>query len=221
MSPVDPIRTQELLTEVERFKSWAASYPIGERGGEWECDYEDWNRLYAAVLGFVDRKPFPLWSAEELTAVLYALARDNEMEHLSRQMAERGGDLLLDLSEASVRVGEAEARWQLATQLEHAGANSARQDQVLLKLARDENEYVRRRSLHVLARLGSPMTEELALEAWSRPDESQQWARMMALWALHRIGSAQLDRLLAEAERDERPYLSGYAAKVRIGDIDS
>lgn len=173
-----------------------------------------------AVLELVDQKPFASWSADELSAVLYVVARDNEMEYLSREIRERAGDLLLDLAEASLRVGEPEARWQLATELGYASTGAARRDQLLLRLARDEDEYVRRRSLQSLARLGSPATEQVALEAWSRPDESQQWARMMALWALHRVGSARLEPLLAEAERDDRPYLSGYAEKIRSGDVD-
>ena len=210
----------ELLAEVERFRSWASTYPTDHRRCEWECEYEDWDELHAAVLGFVGRSPFPSWSAEELSAVLYALARDNWAEHLSREIAGRDDDLLLDLAEASLRVGEPDAKWQLAAQLEHARTDAARRDQLLLTLARDEDEYVRRRSFKALARLGSPATEQLALEAWSRPDESQQWARMMALWALHRVGSARLEPLLAEAEREERPYLSEYAAKVRNGDVE-
>ena len=75
-------------------------------------------------------------------------------------------------------------------------------------------------SLLTLARLRSPATEQLALEAWSRSDESQQWARMAALWALYRVGSDQLERLLAEAEQDERPSLARYAAKVRTGEVE-
>lgn len=210
----------ELLVEVERFEAWAGAWPAGQRGGAWECGYGDWESLYAAVLGFLDRKPFSSWSEEELSAVLYAIARDNDMEHLSREIAGRGDGLLLDLAEASLRVGEPDARWQLAARLGHATADAARRDQLLLTLARDVNEYVRRRSLEALARLGSPATEQLALEAWSRPDESQQWSRMMALWALHRVGSTQLDRLLAEAELDQIANLSQYAAKVRSGDVD-
>lgn len=72
-------------------------------------------------------------------------------------------------------------------------------------------------ALGALARLGSPMVEELALEAWHRPDEHQEWARMMALECLHSLGSPHLQPLLAEAERDERQYLRSYAERLRRG----
>lgn len=66
-----------------------------------------------------------------------------------------------------------------------------------------------------LARLGSPEAEELALEAWHRPDPEQQWARMMALDVLEMIGSPQLEALLMDAEKDERKYLAEFAKGIR------
>ena len=69
------------------------------------------------------------------------------------------------------------------------------------------------------ARTASPATERLALEAWSRPDESQQWARVNALWALPRLGSPHLEPLLAAAERVDQPHLSAFASKFRRGEV--
>jgi hypothetical protein len=43
---------------------------------------------------------------------------------------------------------------------------------------------------------------------------------MMVLWCLQRVGSPYLERLLEEADRDPRNYLSGYAQKIRKGDVD-
>jgi hypothetical protein len=89
----------------------------------------------------------------------------------------------------------------------------------LLAFARDGDEYVRRRALESLARLGSAHTERVALDEWDRPHEHQQWARMNALWALHKVGSAALHRLLEDAERDPREHLSGFARRLRAGDV--
>ena len=93
-------------------------------------------------------------------------------------------------------------------------------ERLLLALAGDEDEYVRRRALSSLARLGSAAVEELALAAWSKQDAAQEWARMNVLWSLHRIGSPLLARLLVEAETDERPYLSDYARRLREGRLE-
>lgn len=212
----------DLLTEIRRFESWAANYPISERNGEWECAYNDWNRLYDAVLKFVDQSSFTSWSSQESRAILYAIARDNESEYLVREIRERDKALLIDLAEAALRIGEPDAKWQLAHELGELSDDPTRRDHLLLTFARDDNEYVRRRALGALVKTGSPMTEELALEAWARPDKAQQWARMMALRVLHQIGSPHLERLLSEAERDERSHhLRDYATRIRRGELET
>jgi len=209
----------DLLLETARFARWADTLPSA-RSGEWECDYEHWPDYHAAVAAFIEARPIALWSSEETRAVLYAIARDNEIEHLAREVRCRHPEILIELARASIHEGEPDARWQLAEELGRAGPLSD-VEAILLELARDDAEYVRRRALAALARLGSTSAEALALEAWDRPDPNQQWARMMALWCLHRIGSSHLEPKLVEAEHDGREYLAGYARKIRNGEIDS
>jgi hypothetical protein len=43
---------------------------------------------------------------------------------------------------------------------------------------------------------------------------------MMVLWCLHKVGSLQLNALLAEAEQDSREYLREYAQRLRRGEAD-
>ena len=108
-----------------------------------------------------------------MQAVLYAIARDNEMQHLAREIRRRQPELLLPLARA-IRMGERNDRWQLAVELRCVGLGA---EQVLLEMG-DEHEYVRRRALESLARVGSPAVEGLALAAWHRPDEDQEHARV-------------------------------------------
>ncbi|MFO0970504.1 MAG: HEAT repeat domain-containing protein [Gemmataceae bacterium] len=204
----------ELLTEVDRFRAWAKGYPEEQRSGEWECGYNFWGDIYDAVLEFTNVRPFESWSAVELETVLYAIARDNELEHLAGEIRRRHPDLLLKLAREAIRVGEKDNRWQLAEELGHI-SERAEAERLLLILARDEAEYVRRRSLKSLARHRSPAVEELAMEAWRRPDPAQEWARMMALDCLEMIDSSRLEPLLAEAEKDDRLYLSQFAKSMR------
>jgi hypothetical protein len=187
------------------------------RTGEWECDYDSWPSLYDAVLGFVASRPLDSWSADELEAVLYAIARDNEMQHIAGEIRRRHPELILPLADVAIRTGERDDRWQLAEELGQLGRSGGEEERLLLMLARDEHEYVRRRALGALTRLGSPLVEELALEAWHRPDKDQEWARMMALECLHSVGSPHLKPLLAEAERNARQYLRGFAEGLRRG----
>lgn len=205
------------MTEVKRFRTWASGHFPGLRSEEWECDYGHWDDLYAAVLDHVAASPPETWSDEELQAVLYALARDNESKHIAEEIYHRHPATLVALANAALVRGEPDARWQLAEQLGHLGQAGDEVEQLLLSLASDEAEYVRRRALGALVRVGSPAVERLALEAWNRQDENQEWTRMMALDCLRRIGSPHFERLRAEAELDERQYLRDFAKRIRRG----
>jgi HEAT repeat protein len=205
------------MTEVARFRAWDDSIPIphASRYGEWECDYESWPALYEAVLGFVADRPFASWSEAELRAILYAIARDNEMQHLAREIRKRHPEILQPLARAAHQMGERDDRWQLAVELGHLGKDA---EPLLLELARDEHEYVRRLALKALLDIGSSAVEQLSLAAWNRPDEQQEWARMMALFCLRKLGSRHLAPLLAEAETDSRKHLREYAERIHRGE---
>jgi HEAT repeat protein len=208
----------DLITEVNRFRVWAeTASPAPERSGDWECGYEDWQTLYDTVLKFVASRPLASWSDVELQAVLYAIARDNESQCLASDIRQEHPELVPPLARAALQIGEKDDRWQLAVELGKLGA-SAEVEQLLLELASDNCEYVRRQALRSLLMVGSPAVESLALAAWRRPDEHQEWARMMALFCLNTIASPHLESLLAEAERDTRQYLRGYAERIRRGD---
>ena len=49
--------------------------------------------------GFVDAVPFANWLLHEVRAVLYAVARDNEIQHLAREIRSRKPESSLPLSE--------------------------------------------------------------------------------------------------------------------------
>lgn len=205
----------DLMTEVGLFQAWAdACLPAG-RYGEWECDYNSWPLLHSAVLEFIASRRFESWSEAEIRAVLYAIARDNEIQYLAREIRERNPELLEPLARAALRMGEQGDRWQLAHELGWLGEVS---EPLLREMVRDEHEYVRRQALRSLLRVGSPAVEENALAAWNRSDENQEWSRMMALYCLHKVDSPQLEPLLAEAEREGPQYLREYAGKIRRGE---
>lgn len=215
----EPASGDGFLEEVDRFRAWNRSLGKAPRSPEWECDYQHWRPLERAFEDFLDTHSPQVWTADELAALLYAVARDNECQTLAGALRERP-EALFALADASFDCGEHHARWQLADQLGRLEDLAARAEPLVLRFANDEHEYVRRRALQSLARLKSAATERVALECWSRPDESRPWARMMALWSLHRIRSPTLERLLVEAEQDPNPYLSDFAKRVRLGRVD-
>ena len=102
--------------EVNKFKNWANHFPQQERLGEWECNYEDWDSLYRAVLEFLSSSKEGEWTDSEISNLLYAIARDNEMEYLAKELA-RDTDKLLKLTFHAIQSSESDAKWQLAVQL--------------------------------------------------------------------------------------------------------
>jgi hypothetical protein len=210
---------QALTTEVRRFRKWAERYPLEDRTGAWECDYRHWSRLCTAVFNFMEQVRPERWTLHQLDCVLYAIARDNDIGQLARAVRAEHPELLTLLAGRAVQQ-EPDAMWQLAAELGNAGTLSREVEDLLLAMAHNSQEYVRRQALMALARLGSLHTERLALETWDRPDANQEWARMAVLWSLHRIGSTVLAPLLAQADGDPRPYLAEYAKRVRRDDVE-
>jgi HEAT repeat protein len=210
-----------LRAEASSFRAWAEAdakkHPT--RSGEWECDYPHWPRAYATVGEFLHRVVLGDVPREVLTDLLYLLARDNECQHVARCIAPLPVDSVIFLAEQCADSGEPDARWQLAVRLGGipSGPEAHRIEGVLLAFMRDEDEYVRRRSLTALALRGSPATERLALAAWEERHDAQQWTRMNALEALDRVKSAHLAGLLRDAAADPRPHLSAFARNMLSG----
>lgn len=199
-----------LHKEVEKFKTWAAGYPIEGRSGEWECDYSEWGDLHAQVLSFITATPFSDWTTEQVDDVLYAVARDNEIEHLSEEIAKQP-NLLLELAEASVGSEERDAKWQLAVQLGQQAIYSARSEEILLKLVNDEDEYVRRRALLSLGANRSAAAISLAERAW---DTGHEYQRIAALWVIKDCAPAMLSVYVDKAHKDGRQYVVQNAHEV-------
>jgi hypothetical protein len=222
VSPQENELAANFMARVQDFRSWADAWGSDqekETSGCWECNYEGWNRLYDAAEAFFRMRPFHSWTAGELEAVLYALARDEDGRTLSRTVREVSPTLLVDLAESGVARGERNARWQMADELARIGDEGGRRDAALLRLADDPDEYVRRRAMSSLLALRHPAVERLAIESWRRPQDdewAQLFARQMVLHVLDEVASVQLPRFLDEADRDGRPDLVAAAAEIRV-----
>jgi HEAT repeat protein len=196
--------------EVALFRVWANSLPAAERRGEWEERYERGNTFRKEAMLFLETGDWTTWTEEVIEDVLYAIARDNEEENLIYIVAE-APECLLMLALVSVAKGERDARWQFADFLGEVFVGEPRAEEILLLLLRDDDEYVRRRALRSLARVGSTQTEHYCKIAW---DSGNQYQRMMALEALHIIRSELLSTYLAQAMADSSTYLPGYAREL-------
>ncbi|WP_227245324.1 hypothetical protein [Paraburkholderia caribensis] len=132
--------------------------------------------------------------------MLYAIARDNEMEHIAQELSGRP-EALLELARFALRSLEPDAKWQLAAQLGTLSTNKAEAETLLLRLVDDADEYVSRRSLLALGVLKSVHAESLAEKAWLTGHEYQ---RIAALRVLKDIASSKLTEYAQFAEEDGR-----------------
>jgi hypothetical protein len=196
---------------VVAFRSWADRYPVGQRSGEWECDYGRWPEITTAFTSFLDSGAPFLWDASVVEFLLYILARDNEMEILKQELITRPAHLLA-LARVALHSAECDARWQLADALGRVDLAVREVEPLLEQLCHDEDEYVSRRALLALARKRSEKAEPLALRAWSTGHEYQ---RMAALEAISTCNSPLLSSYLDLAQRDGRQHLVNFANSLR------
>lgn len=209
-----------LHREVVKFQEWAGAKGFSEAtGGEWEVEYAGWTSLYRAVTDLIETPVAGWWREEVRRDLLYALARDNEAELIAEELRDMlAPETIVDLARAAVDEGSRDARWQLAVLL--VGVPPALRDEaesVLLVYRRDPHEYVRRRALQSLARLGSVHAEREAVAAMN---DERPYAQMMGLYALAKVRSLRLAHYLDLVEGDPDESLSAYARRIRAGDFD-
>jgi HEAT repeat protein len=203
---------QDLLDAASRFRQWISEH--GEdANGDGESAYEGWGAAYAAFTAFVRGCPRALWDDAATQAALYLVARDQESEILVDEVTEDACRLIA-LAKAAIRYPEPDARWQMADRLGDLRGQEAEVEPLLVQFTRDKDEYVRRRAILALGRLGSPLVEEVAEGAWNTGHEYQ---RIAVLSALRSIGSPQLQEYLDRAMADGRCYLVAHAATIQAG----
>ncbi len=200
-----------LNAEVLKFRSWAEARPLESRNGEWECDYHAWEALHSEATKFAASVAPDRWSNSDVDDLLYAIARDNELEHIASTIAE-SPDALLRLASVSVPTSEHDAKWQLAAQLGHLATHKKQAEAILLDLVDDEEEYVRRRALLALGTLQSSQAEACAERAWKTGLEYQ---RLAALSVLDEISSPKLDGYIQSAFEDGRDILVHRAVELQ------
>ena len=131
---------EKLLTEISRFRSWAAE--TKHVAAEWEFYYPDWDKIYSSLEFAVSDQPpsLVLKYAQEL---LYILARDNEAEFILEALEEHP-EVGISLAQEGLTYPDHEARWQLAVLLGRIRTDRALD--LLNQYLNDEHEYVRRRA---------------------------------------------------------------------------
>lgn len=203
----------QLFEKIEKFKTWSGHLdetPEEQRTGSWEDAYAQWNEVDAAFIDFINKSSPADWTAEAVGALLYLIARDHASEIFADLVAAHPDKLAYLARRADA--GSPGSRWQLAVRLPELG-DRALAESLLLRFIDDPDEYVRRRTLHTLAEIGSVHTEPCCLAAWQQGSH-QPAGRVAVLEALFKMGSPKLYHYLQEAQQDGNPHLLQSAAAI-------
>jgi hypothetical protein len=175
-----------------------------------ECDVR-WGNLTDACTQFMEEVPPASWDAEDVRLILHVLSNDDEWRSVIEPLVGMP-DRTLALARAAVESQEQTAKSQLADVLGcYAGDREA--ERLLLELAADGDEYVRRIALMSLARLGSSHLPGLVEAAWATGAEYQ---RMACLFSLFVTQSPVIDDYLKLAEKDGREHLLQAVQRIRL-----
>jgi hypothetical protein len=183
-----------LAEALQKFRAWAADGHEGSYG-EWECDYKYWQEIWGSFDAAIDELS-PLSPSGDVANILYALARDNEIEDLRQRLTLRIDSLLL-LAQAAISCPEADARWQIAVSLGEVGNDEA--IKLLRQFVQDPDEYVRRRALLAYAP-HCPLDAEPI--AWKWISYAEPYSRLAALHVLRDIQSPRLPTALQILRED-------------------
>ena len=197
----------ELHQQVTKFKHWAAT--ADRRSGEWECDYEHWHDLWASasdtIIAYQDGA-IPNAEADDL---LFALARDNECEHVREKLLS-SPELITTLAKRAVVSGDADAKWQIAISVAEAQLPDAAD--LLRPFLTDADEYVRRRALMAIAPFSPKEAEGLAIK---NLDDRFEYTRIAALHVLHTVRSGHLEAGLDRLASDPNKYVRQNVEELR------
>ncbi len=207
----------KLKKEIEKFKEWSKNFepiPEIERDGEWELLYEDWNKLDDLMCDFLTNTNYHDWSEEETKLVLYLIARDNEDERFINTLVKNQPSILEFLAFKSFEFGEPNAKWQIAIRLDKMIDKKTAQ-LLLEEYLKDEDEYVRRRSLIMLAKFQHHNLEQFCEDIWYRKDKMQEYQRIAVLSALSITKSKELEKYIKLAIKDGSKFLVERANRLK------
>jgi hypothetical protein len=208
----------KIFIEINKFDKWAqtqSDITQDDRGGEWECGYDSWDDIYQAFANYLKTSDPTQWTSKEKELLLYIIARDNEMEHLSSILDEQA---LVTLTREAIINGHRDDKWQLAVQLNRL-TDKHLATTLMDSLVNDEDEYVNRRALMGLAELQSDRVEGYAEVFWSRNKygDMDEYQKMAVLHALSVTKSKNLEDYIRKAKEDGREHLVNLATKIEDG----
>lgn len=193
--------------EVLRFKEWAPHHQGSY--GEWECDYEHWNELWAATETLMETCAHETPDLAIGGELLYTIARDNEIERLRCELL-KYPELLRYLARIGIDCPDRDAKWQIVVSVADARLSDAA-DLIRPYLA-DSDEYVRRRSLLAIASFSPREAEEMA-KGWM--DDEFEYSRIAGLHVLDIVNADSISFYLEKHADDPSRHVRTNVEQIR------
>lgn len=207
---------ENLHKSVEAFKTYQKQhYPQTTEendNGEWEIGIREWDVMNSDYLWVIENI-MPESSTEELLDdMLYAIARDSECSHLLMETLDYP-DWFEILCRHSIKTDYYNAKWQFAEQLGSYKGNGDIKT-LLLYFIESGDEYTERMALQSMCEHFPEQAEKYAVKFWERNIyPTDEYQKIMALYALHKINSPLLKEYITRAYETEYDYLKGHADK--------
>lgn len=209
----DVTRLHKCVNALKRFQR--KHYPqVTEENdnGEWEIGHRQWDEMNLAFLQIIENYTLGSPGEELIDDMLYVIARDSECSHLFRSILQRP-EWFEILCRHSITTNRYNARWQFAEQLENYEGKSEIKE-LLFRFIESGEEYTERMALQSLCKHFPKQAEFYAVKFWNRNIYAEdEYQKIMALYALHKIKSPLLKAYIAKACETEYRFLKEWADK--------
>ena len=201
---------------VKKFKRFQKQYYPKKTeendNGEWEIGIPLWTEMNSAYLKIIENYHAESVTQKLIDDMLYVIARDSECSHLLIETLDYPEWFEL-LCQHSIETDYYNARWQFAEQI---GSYKGESDikELLFAFIESGDEYTERMALQSLCEHFPKQAEEYAVKFWNRNIyREDEYQKIMALYALHRVKSPLLKKYIKKAYETEYGYLKGWADK--------
>lgn len=209
-----------ILDEINKFWEWQCqkfpnvdSYDIS---GEWETEYNDWNKIYTAFSYMLQSENVNNADEQLMKKLIYIIARDNECEVLIDELT-ANKEWFEVLCKLCLSSDESDAKWQFVSRLPECQCEEDIKN-LVLKFAEDKDEYVSRRALLVMPQIRPDKVEYYASLFWENKSvykDVQEYRIMALLKALKEISSPLFDVYLTKAKQIDSKVIQNYISQIK------
>lgn len=211
--------SKKLKTEVAKYKKWLLKYhpEINENNDNGEIIGPNFEEMIDLAIEYIREIKFYDSSDEDIDAIFYCIARDNEAEVLADYLSEQY-EWFSKLAKACIKTNYTTAKWQLAKRLPKY-KNDDKIANMIYDYIKIDDEYTQRMSLFSLAEIYPDTAEKYAIDFWERDKYkenpySEEYQKIMVLHVLEKIESNKLSYYIKEAKKSDYVYLKENAEEI-------